>query len=168
MEQNIVFEDKQSTMRLALNGTMSSSKQTKHIKARYYFIKDKIDEGEVDLMYCPTEMMTVDILSRPKCGAAFRRDRAKLMNVPIDYDNEVEGKNTHPDHLPKPENSGNLGSTGIQKSSAPSRSVLSDVTNDLSSGILRSGREPTKSKNMVSWRDVVMGTGPLGRGNHYS
>ena len=55
VEQNIVFEDNQSTMRLAVSGSLSSSKRTKHIKARYYFIKDKIDEGEVDLRFCPND-----------------------------------------------------------------------------------------------------------------
>ena len=55
VEQNIVFQDNQSTMRLAVNESMSSSKLTKHIKARYYFIKDKIEEGEVEVQYCPTK-----------------------------------------------------------------------------------------------------------------
>ena len=53
VEQNVEFQDNQSTMRLAVNGSLSSSKRTKHIKARYYFIKDKIEEGEVDVRYCP-------------------------------------------------------------------------------------------------------------------
>ena len=35
VEQNVVFKDNQSTMRLAMNGSLSSSKRTKHIKARY-------------------------------------------------------------------------------------------------------------------------------------
>ena len=42
VEQNIGFEDNQSTMRLAVNESLSSSKRTKHIKARYYFIEDKL------------------------------------------------------------------------------------------------------------------------------
>ena len=51
VDQNIVFQDNQSTMRLATNGSLSSGKTTKHIHARYYFVKDKIEEGEVDLQY---------------------------------------------------------------------------------------------------------------------
>ena len=72
VEQNIVFEDNQSTVRLAVKGSLPSSKRNKHIKARYYFIKDKIDEGEVDLRFCPDEMMVADILKKTKSGAAFR------------------------------------------------------------------------------------------------
>jgi hypothetical protein len=42
VEQNILFQDNQSTMRLEVNGSFSSSKRTKHIKCRYYFICDKV------------------------------------------------------------------------------------------------------------------------------
>ncbi len=67
--QNIVFQDNQSTMRLALNGSMSSSSRTKHIKARYYFVKDKVEEGEVDIRYCPTKQMWSDVLNKAKTGS---------------------------------------------------------------------------------------------------
>ena len=83
-----------------MNGSLSSSKRTKHIKARYCFIKDNIDEGKIDLRYCPTVEMTADILNKPKNRAAFCRNRAKLMNVPVEYDDQVEFANTRPDLLP--------------------------------------------------------------------
>jgi hypothetical protein len=57
IEQNIIFEDNLSTINLAVNGTFLSSKRTKHIKARYFFIKDKIEEGKVEIRYCPTKKM---------------------------------------------------------------------------------------------------------------
>ena len=87
-------------MRLETNGALSSSKRTKHIHARYFFIKDKIESGEVEVEYCPTEMMWADVLNKPKQGKGFRLDRSHLMNVPVDYDDEVERKATHPDLLP--------------------------------------------------------------------
>ena len=96
MEQNIVYQDNQSTLRLAVNGILSSSSRTKHIKARYYFVKDKIDDKE----YCPTEKMWADILTKPLQGAAFRTMRHHLQNCPIDYDDNVEKKLTHPKLLP--------------------------------------------------------------------
>ena len=52
-------------MTLEKNGNASSSKQTKHIKVRYFFIKDKIDSKEVSVKYCPTEDMWADILTKP-------------------------------------------------------------------------------------------------------
>jgi hypothetical protein len=36
VEQNILFQDNHSTMHLEVNGSFSRSKQTKHIKCRYF------------------------------------------------------------------------------------------------------------------------------------
>ena len=49
VDQNIMYQDNMATMRLEINGTLSSSKRTKYIKARYFFIKDKLDSGEVEI-----------------------------------------------------------------------------------------------------------------------
>ncbi|KAL3804532.1 hypothetical protein HJC23_002571 [Cyclotella cryptica] len=100
MEQNILFQDNKSTILLAKNGRWSSSKRTKHIKLRYFFIKDKVDSGEVDIRYVPTEQMWSDILTKPKQGKGFRVDRSHLMNVPEDYDEEEERKCMNPQLLP--------------------------------------------------------------------
>ena len=100
VDHNIMYQDNQSTMRLETNGVLSSSKRTKHIHARYFFIADKVATGEVEIQYCPTEMMWADVLNKPKQGKGFRLDRSHLMNVPVDYDDEVERKATHPGLLP--------------------------------------------------------------------
>ena len=83
VEQNIGFQDNISTMRLEVNGTMSSSKQTKHIKARYFFVKDKIEDGDLEVQYCPTEQMWTYVLNKPEQGTPFQKHRAALMNVPL-------------------------------------------------------------------------------------
>ena len=87
-------------MRLEVNGQLSSGKSTKHIRAKYFFIKDVIHRGDLEVQHCPTEMMWADILNKPKQGAAFRLDRSHLQNVPVAYDDEVERKSTHPSLLP--------------------------------------------------------------------
>ena len=85
---------------LASNGRWSSSKRTKHIKARYFLVKDKIDQGELSIEYMPTDQMWSDVNTKPKQGRQFRVLRSELMNVPVDYDDEAERKITHPDLLP--------------------------------------------------------------------
>ena len=45
--------------------------------------------------------MWSDILNKPKQGQAFREFRAFLMNVPTNYDDEVERLRTHADLLPR-------------------------------------------------------------------
>ena len=66
VEQMILYQDNQATMRLEVNGRFSSTKWTKHINARYFFITDCIEQGDLMVQYCPTEIMWVDILNKPK------------------------------------------------------------------------------------------------------
>jgi hypothetical protein len=82
---NIVFQDNMSTLFLAKNGHISSSKRTKHIKAKYFFIRHYHNSGEIDLRYCPTEEMWSDVLTNPLQGLKFNQLRAFLMNCPVDY-----------------------------------------------------------------------------------
>ena len=46
--------------------------------------------------------MWVDMNTKPKQGAPFRKDRSMMMNIPEDYDDDIKRKRTHPDLLPKP------------------------------------------------------------------
>jgi len=82
-----------STLSLAKNGYVSSSKRTKHIKAKYFFVRHYHKTGELDLQYCPTKQMWADVLTKPLQGAKFCLMRAFLMNGPLDYsedhDNDV-------------------------------------------------------------------------------
>ena len=75
----IVYQDNQSTMLLAENG-YSSAERSRHIKIRYFWIKDRISTGEVKLEYCKSGDMVADILTKPLQGEAFLRQRATLLN----------------------------------------------------------------------------------------
>ena len=86
---------------MATNGKFSCSKRTKHIKNRYFMIKDKISRGEIVIQYCPTEDMWADINTKALQGSLFYKMYTRLMGVPKDYNNNVERQNTHVDLLPK-------------------------------------------------------------------
>ena len=103
VDQNVLYQDNKSTILLANNGRWSSSKRTRHIKSRYFFIKDKVDSGEVEIAHRPTNEMWSDVLTKPKQGKAFRIDRSMLMNCCEDYSDENARKETHPSLLAKHE-----------------------------------------------------------------
>jgi hypothetical protein len=71
ISENIIYQDNTSTLSLEKNGHVSSSKRTKHIKAKYSFIKHYYNSGEINLRYCPTKQMWADILTKPLQGAKF-------------------------------------------------------------------------------------------------
>ncbi len=93
MDASLLYQDNMSAILLEMNGKASSSKHTKHIKVKYFFIKDKVDQGEITIEHCPTEQMWTDINTKPKQGLAFRVFRGHVMGIPADYtDSDYEGK----------------------------------------------------------------------------
>jgi hypothetical protein len=90
MKPSLIYQDNKSAMLLERNGKASSSKRTKHINVRYFFVKDKIAKGEIDLEHCPTEEMWADVLTKPRQGKAWIVFRSMLMGIPEDYNDEKE------------------------------------------------------------------------------
>jgi len=78
---NILFQDNKSAILLEKNGKASSSKRTKHINIRYFFITDRVDKGDVSLVWCPTGDMIGDFMTKPLQGALFRKFRDQIMGV---------------------------------------------------------------------------------------
>jgi hypothetical protein len=68
------------------------SKRLKHINAKYFLIKDYYDAGEIDLKYCPANLMWADILRKPLQGQKFRDMQPFLQNCSQGYDNDLEQK----------------------------------------------------------------------------
>jgi hypothetical protein len=71
ISRNVLYQDNQSAMLLEKNGTGSSSRRTRHINIRFFFIKDRISGGEIELEYCPTDQMVGDYFTKPLQGAKF-------------------------------------------------------------------------------------------------
>jgi hypothetical protein len=68
-----LHQDNISTQLLMKNRRFSSGKKTKHIEAKFFFIKDKVDGGEMRILDCPTEKMWADVLTKPLQGMAFKQ-----------------------------------------------------------------------------------------------
>lgn len=62
-EPTIIYEDNQSCLKLIEEEKMSG--RSKHIDVRYYFIKDYVERNIVQCIYCPTENMVADLLTKP-------------------------------------------------------------------------------------------------------
>ena len=63
------------------NGKASSSKRTKHINIRYFFVTDRISKKELTVDWCPTGDMVADFMTKPTQGTFFKRFRDMLMGV---------------------------------------------------------------------------------------
>jgi hypothetical protein len=58
----IIYEDNQSTMKLAKN--LIQSDKSKHIDVRHHFIREKVNEKRIELMYIPTTDQVADIFTK--------------------------------------------------------------------------------------------------------
>jgi hypothetical protein len=81
VQDNILYQDNKSSILLEKNGKASSSKRTKHINIRYFFITDRVSKEEVSIVWCPTEDMILDYATKPLQGALFRKFRDQIMGV---------------------------------------------------------------------------------------
>ena len=75
-----------------MNGKNANSKGTKHIKIQYFFVTDRIEQKELELEYCPTDILWSCILTKPLQDLKLKQMRANLMNCPTDYQEPL----THP------------------------------------------------------------------------
>jgi hypothetical protein len=53
--------------------------ENKTHQATFFFIKDRVDVGEMRIIDCPTDNMWADVLTKPLQGAAFNKMRAQLI-----------------------------------------------------------------------------------------
>jgi hypothetical protein len=81
VQDNILFQDNKSAILLEKNGKALSSKRTKHVNIRYFFITDCVDKGNVSLVWCPTGDMIGDFMTKPLQGALFWKFRDQIMGV---------------------------------------------------------------------------------------
>ncbi len=85
MKPSLLYQDNMSAILLETNGKASSSKRTKHIKVKYFYILDQIAQNEITIEHCPTEQMWMDINTKPKQGAVFQEFRGQVMGISGDY-----------------------------------------------------------------------------------
>lgn len=72
-----LFQDNQSCMALIDRGR-SGAERTRHIQIRYFWVKERVDLGEIRVEYLPSAEMYANVLTKPLQGAQFQREREGL------------------------------------------------------------------------------------------
>ena len=70
LEPIIIHQDNQSGMKLMNDGDSISNK-SKHMRVRYFYVKEKIDDSIILLHYTSTSQMLADLLTKPLFGKQF-------------------------------------------------------------------------------------------------
>ena len=80
VQSALMYQDNTSTIALAARGK-SRSARTRHIAIRYFFIKDRVESGEIVIEHLGTDQIIADGLTKPLQGDAFRVSRDRLMGT---------------------------------------------------------------------------------------
>jgi len=78
---NVIYQDNTSAILLEKYGQQSSTKRTRHLDIRYFFVTDRIHSEELTVEYCPTGEMWADLFTKPLQGAAFVKFRKLILNL---------------------------------------------------------------------------------------
>ena len=72
-----VLEDNQACIHIADNPI--SQRRTRHIDIRYHFVRDYIEDGTIQVKYCPSAQMLADIMTKIMHRPIFQRLRSKII-----------------------------------------------------------------------------------------
>jgi hypothetical protein len=72
----VLYEDNQSSVQLVKHPAHHAC--TKHIDIRHHFVREKVENGEIDLRHLPTSLMTADALTKPLGRQIFERHRKEM------------------------------------------------------------------------------------------
>ena len=144
VEDNIIYQDNQSAMLLEKNGKMSSSKRTRHLEIRFFFVTDNVAKKHLRIEYCPTDDMVGDFYTKPLQGSKFIRFRARILGL-SDVDVGV--------------------SSPVRKECVETNKMSVTTMGQLTTkGYVVPGRVDDESGEATSWVDVVRKKRPDGSG----
>ena len=79
IRDNIIYQDNKSAMLMEQNGRNSCTGNSRHINIRYFWVKDRVENKEIKIQYCPTGLMLADYYTKPLMGTKFQEFRSYVM-----------------------------------------------------------------------------------------
>jgi hypothetical protein len=79
--RNILYQDNKSAILLETNGKKSSSKRTRALNIRYFFLADQVSKENLVIEYMATGDMWGDYMTKPLQGKLFQKFRALIMGM---------------------------------------------------------------------------------------
>ena len=79
LTSNKLAQDNQSQIRMASNGKSSCSSNSKHIAIKYFWVIDRIKNGNIEIVHCPTKQMIADYFTKALQGIPFHTFRRVMM-----------------------------------------------------------------------------------------
>jgi hypothetical protein len=75
-----LFEDNKSAITI-LEEAYNHRKETRHVNARYFFVKDRIAQGELEVCFVPTTDMLADVMTKTVDGQQLKHLLSSFMTI---------------------------------------------------------------------------------------
>ena len=75
----VVYQDNTSSILLERNGRSSSTKHTKHMHIRYFYVMEQVQNKAIHITHCPMEEMVANFFTKPLQGSLFTKMRNCVM-----------------------------------------------------------------------------------------
>jgi hypothetical protein len=72
-----IYEDNEGVLKIMKSGR-SPKHRTRHLNIRHFFARDRVQTGDIELVYKPTGEMIADIMTKPVPGRLFNRLGSEL------------------------------------------------------------------------------------------
>ena len=71
-----IYEDNQGAIALCKNPV--KRQRSKHIDIRYHFVRSVLEEGKINIVYCPTKDMVADVMTKPASKLKIQKFKGYL------------------------------------------------------------------------------------------
>ena len=72
----MIYEDNQGAIDISKNAKHHN--RVKHIDISFHFARDRVASGEINVVYCPSEKMIADVMTKPLSRDKFEYFRLLL------------------------------------------------------------------------------------------
>ena len=79
VQENELFQDNKNSIGMERNDIAPRGQRTHNINIRHFFIKDRVENGEITLIHCPTGDVIGDLFTKPLQGIKFYKFRDMIM-----------------------------------------------------------------------------------------
>ena len=83
----VVHQDNKSTIALIKAGK-ACSERSRHINIRYFWIKEQVEKGQLQVQYTPTEVMLANLFTKAVQGSQFRKETAMVTGASLQIDED--------------------------------------------------------------------------------
>ena len=168
IKETVLYQDNMSSMLLEQNGRQLSTKRTKHMDIRYFYVGDHIQNKTLSLRHCPTKEMLADYFTKPLQGSLFIRLRNHIMGAEFEDGDpqtprsvlEYQETRKHPNGTRKHPNGTRRHPNGTRmKWKIPTRKFSPRDQNDENACVTNTqhDKHTRKKEQQVTYREALLG-----------